>query len=300
MPPDPALASSGGLETLHGQPCIRLHSAQGDSALVALHGAQVLSWVAGGRERLYLSPRAVFDGRSAIRGGIPLCFPQFNQRGPLPKHGFARHLAWVAQAPGWDTAQDAATLCLRLASSLSTQALWMQDFEAQLTLALGDGWMRVHLDVGNTGPTPWEFTTALHTYLAVDAIERTRLEGLEGCARWDAVQDQQGIQSGAVTFADEYDSVFAAPAQPLHLCDGVHGLQISQNLHMGSTVVWNPGAHLGARLADLPADGYRFMLCVEAAQIDAPVRLVAGARWQGWQMLRVEEPRGMRAALAPG
>jgi len=300
MPPDPAIATSGGLETLHGQPCIRLHGAQGDSALVALQGAQVLSWVAGGRERLYLSPRAVFDGRSAIRGGIPLCFPQFNQRGPLPKHGFARNLAWVAQAPWWDTEQDAAMLRLRLASSQSTQAIWPQDFEAQLTLALGDGWMRVHLDVCNTGPTPWEFTTALHTYLSVDAIESTCLEGLEGCERWDALRDQHGIQSGAVTFADEYDSVFGAPVQPLHLRDGSSGLQISQSPDMGSTVVWNPGAHLCSRLADLPADGYRFMLCVEAAQIDAPVRLVAGARWQGWQMLRVEEPRGMRAALAPG
>jgi hypothetical protein len=51
------------VETYCGQPCIRLTTAQGDSALVALHGAQVLSWVAGGRERLYLSPQAVFDGQ---------------------------------------------------------------------------------------------------------------------------------------------------------------------------------------------------------------------------------------------
>ena len=79
---------------VQGQPCIRLDTDHGDSALVALHGAQVLSWTVAGRERLYLSPRALFDGRSAIRGGIPLCFPQFNQRGPLPKHGFARNLAW--------------------------------------------------------------------------------------------------------------------------------------------------------------------------------------------------------------
>ncbi|MFX6031775.1 hypothetical protein ABTE99_19565, partial [Acinetobacter baumannii] len=67
----------------------------GDVAIVALQGAQVLSWVmADGVERLYLSPRSVFDGHTAIRGGVPVCFPQFNQRGPLAKHGFARNLPW--------------------------------------------------------------------------------------------------------------------------------------------------------------------------------------------------------------
>jgi len=74
MRPDAALAA-GCLETAQEEPCIRLKGSDGDSALVALHGAQVLSWVAGERERLYLSPRAVFDGQSAIRGGIALCFP---------------------------------------------------------------------------------------------------------------------------------------------------------------------------------------------------------------------------------
>ena len=286
MRPDPAVAKNS-LETLQGQPCIRLSTAQGDTALVALHGAQVLSWVAGGRERLYLSPQAIFDGQSAIRGGIPLCFPQFNQRGPLPKHGFARNLAWAAQAPLSDTEQDATVLRLRLHSSPTTRAIWPHDFKAQLALTLGEGLLRVQLDVCNTSKTLWEFTTALHTYLAVDAVESTRLEGLEGCARWDAVRDQHGLQSGAVTIAGEYDRVFRVPVQPMRLHDGPHSLQISQSQSLGSTVVWNPGASLSSRLPDLPADGYRSMLCVEAAQIDELVPLAPAERWQGWQELRV-------------
>jgi glucose-6-phosphate 1-epimerase len=78
-----------------GQPALR--ATGGDAAVltVALHGAQVLSWTtADGVERLYLSPRAVFDGAAAIRGGVPICCPQFNQRGMLPKHGFMRNLPW--------------------------------------------------------------------------------------------------------------------------------------------------------------------------------------------------------------
>ena len=78
-----------------GQPGLRLRLPCGDTAWVALQGAQVLSWVASGRERLYLSPKTLLDGQSAIRGGVPVCFPQFNQRGPLPKHGFVRNLPWA-------------------------------------------------------------------------------------------------------------------------------------------------------------------------------------------------------------
>ena len=81
-------------EVFQGLPCQRLSLACGDSLLIAAQGAQVLSWVSRGRERLFLSPDNRWDGKTAIRGGVPVCFPQFNQRGSLPRHGFARNMAW--------------------------------------------------------------------------------------------------------------------------------------------------------------------------------------------------------------
>lgn len=288
MVPDLPVAA-GCLETVRGQPCIRLEIAQGDHVLVALHGAQVLSWVAGGRERLYLSPRAVFDGHTAIRGGVPLCFPQFNQRGPLPKHGFVRNLPWRQAATNAD-GDTSSSVCLELADSEATRAWWPGRFAAQLTVVLSAGGLRVQLVVRNTGDTndgPWDFTTALHTYLRADDVESTHLSGLDGCARWDAVADVRGVQQGPVTFDGEYDRVFSAPAGAMRLHDGTYDLQITQSTTLSNTVVWNPGAALCAQLADLPPDGYRSMLCVEAAQIDQPVTLAPGQQWQGWQELRV-------------
>ena len=90
----PAAAQAPGAcaDAWQGLPAIRLRLACGDAALVALQGAQLLSWQAGGEEQLFLSPLAAHDGHTPIRGGIPVCFPQFNQRGPLVKHAFARTL----------------------------------------------------------------------------------------------------------------------------------------------------------------------------------------------------------------
>lgn len=267
-----------------GQPARALQLPQGDRVVVALHGAHVLSWqAADGVERLYLSPQALFDGQSAIRGGVPVCWPQFNQRGPLLKHGFVRNLPWT---PVEATSPD--TLALTLSDSAATQAHWPERFEAELSAQLAPGQLRIRLSVRNTGDTPWPFTAALHSYLRVEDATTAQLEGLQGAARWDAVRDVRHPESAlALRFGEEFDSVYAAPGVPLRLVQGAATLQISQSPTCTETVVWNPGPVLSARLADMPDEGWRHMLCVEAACIDTPVLLAPGAQWQAWQHLRV-------------
>jgi glucose-6-phosphate 1-epimerase len=67
----------------HGQPVIKLQTPEGAVALISLFGAQLLSWTPGRRRRPpLLSPKAIFDGATAIRGGVPVCFPQFAGRRP--------------------------------------------------------------------------------------------------------------------------------------------------------------------------------------------------------------------------
>src|SRR5512139_4078798 len=82
-----------------GIEALRLNGPNGVSAVVAKHGAQLLSWVTSdGRERLFLSEQACYDGSVAIRGGVPVCFPQFASVGDLPKHGFVRTRPWSVSA----------------------------------------------------------------------------------------------------------------------------------------------------------------------------------------------------------
>lgn len=276
------------LETLvfRGQPAVRLTLPEGDACTVALHGAHLLSWTtADGVERFYLSPDALFDGHSAIRGGVPVCWPQFNNRGALPKHGFVRNVAWEVE-PG-DPARPS-ELTLTLADSEATRAIWPQSFRTQLRVTLAADTLRVALSVHNTGTEPWAFTGALHSYLRVDDIADVRLEGLQGAARWDAVRDERQVEAApALQFDTEFDSVYASPRHALRLVQPRGVLQIEQSASCTETVVWNPGAALSAKLADMPDDGYRHMLCVEAAHIDDAVLLAPGAQWQGWQHLTV-------------
>ena len=266
-----------------GQPALALTLPAGDRAVVALHGAHLLSWVtADGIERIYLSPDALFDGKSAIRGGVPVCWPQFNQRGPLPKHGFARNVPWQAE-PG-----DDGQLLFTLHDDEATRALRPHAFRLRLAVALAPRQLRVTLDVTNTDPAPMSFALALHSYLRVDDIAQVRLEGLRGANRWDSLRDDRHVEmADALRFDAEFDSVYAAPAEPLRLVQPSGTLQIAQSASCTETVVWNPAAALSARLADMPDDGYRHMLCVEAACIDENVLLAPGAQWQAWQQLTV-------------
>lgn len=267
--------------TFRDTPCIRLHS-DGASALVALHGAHVLSWIpTDGRERLFLSERAIFDGQAAIRGGIPLVFPQFAERGPLPKHGFARTTAWTFRGIDDDAA------LFDLADDGTCFAGWPHPFRARLRLQLTPTQLSVTLEIANTGDTPFAFTAALHTYLRVADIANVTLEGLQGCDYEDSANGGtlHREHNYEVTFDGEVDRIHGDVVAPLLLVDGNENLAIEQE-GFGDVVTWNPGEQLAARIGDLSPGYHRHFVCVEAAQIVQPVVLAPGETWTGMQRLR--------------
>ena len=266
--------------TFRDTPCIRLES-DGATALVSLHGAHVLSWIpADGRERLFLSERAVFDGRTAIRGGIPVIFPQFADRGLLPKHGFARTTSWTFAGIEGDAAVFA------LDGDGSRHPAWPHPFAARLRIALDATRLAVALEIENTGEHTFAFTAALHTYLRVDDIAQAAVEGLQGCdyedsANGGTLHRQHDYE---VTFDGETDRIYNDVVAPLTLIDGAHRLDIEHD-GFGDAVIWNPGAHLCARVGDLAVDDWQRFACVEAGQVLQPVVLGPGERWSGSQTL---------------
>ena len=265
----------------HGLPAVRWRAADGAAAIATLQGGHLASWtLAGGREMLFVSERSPFEPGRAIRGGVPVCFPQFADRGPLAQHGFARTLPWR-----FDGAQESAGACeatFVLEDAAATRAPWPHAFRLVLAMRIGGPSLRMTLEVANTGAEPFEFTAALHTYLRVQDVANARLEGLRGVRFLTRGAPARETEARDAIPGDEpIDRIYFSPPAALALREGTARWQLRQ-AGFGDTVVWNPGAAKAAAMADL-GEGWRHMLCVEAAAIEPAVALRAGERWRGTQ-----------------
>lgn len=275
------------IETIqfHGIEALRLNGPQGASAVISTLGGQVLSWqTPDGREHLYLSEQAVFDGSVPIRGGIPVCFPQFSGLGDLPKHGFLRTRQWSVNTER--CGDDFALVTLEITDDEATRALWPHTFSAEITLMLEADRIDVEFCVVNTGGEAFDFTGALHTYLRLVQVEDAALEGLHGYEYRDAVNGDRIIRDTGTELIVEgpLDRVYHDVKRPQMLQAGNLSLAI-QSQGFPDVVVWNPWVEGCAALKDMPADGWCRMLCVEAAIARQPVTLPAGEEWYGRQTL---------------
>ena len=130
------------------------------------------------RRRLSLpSPQAVFKPPKAIRGGIPICFPQFSDFGPLGQHGFARNATWEVRATDRDVSprpagpfelrflrtnnppssgaqvhsRETDKIILRLSDTPETLALWPHKFTVLYEVFADGKSLRTSMAVSNDG-----------------------------------------------------------------------------------------------------------------------------------------------------
>ncbi len=267
-----------------GQPAVALRAPDGAAAIVLLHGAQVVSWQpAGGGERLFLSERPRFGQGASVRGGMPVVFPQFNERGALPRHGFVRTRRW--QLMRSEASADDALAVLQLADSEETRALWPHPFALELTVCVHNDRLDVELAVNNTGDSVFDFMAALHTYLRVAEVEMARVTGLNGCRYEDFTTGTMHVdEADAVRVIEEIDRIYYGVPAPLVLSEAQRRLRI-EAANFPEVVVWNPWQEKAAAMADLPPGAFRRFLCVEAALIEKPVLLAPGEHWWGRQTL---------------
>mmetsp|Transcript_31526 Transcript_31526/g.74932 ORF Transcript_31526/g.74932 Transcript_31526/m.74932 type:complete len:320 (-) Transcript_31526:40-999(-) len=286
-----------------GMATVTLRGVNGASAEVAMHGAHVISFTPDDKSKpvIYTSPTAKFDSASAIRGGIPICFPQFGPRGALPAHGFSRKSDdWTLVSTDADLEEkngSPAKAEFRLADTEATRAsAWPHPFEALYQVSICDGALRTSFKVTNKGEEDFTFTCALHTYFACGSLNAAVI-GLKGSSYEDSLQGGKVlVEEGDVTFAGEVDRVYGPTPDEVKVSDpdNARSLVLTKDKTFPDMVVWNPWIEKAKEFGDLPDEAYADFVCAEVGAIREPVSLKAGETWEAAQSIRVEEQKRKR------
>lgn len=269
---------------------VLLQARDGARAELHTHGAHLCSWIpASGSEQLFLSKTSEFGAGKAIRGGVPIVFPQFSNHGPLPKHGFARNAEWRLVSSGV-LEQGAAQAVFELQENIARLLIWPHVFRAELVVTIAEETLQLDFSVVNNGDTEFSFTTALHTYFQVDDITQTLIHGLGGLDYRDTVGGSRDCRQEEpfLEITAETDRIYTNITSDIVIVQPHQQVQIRQS-GFNDAVVWNPGAEKNTQIGDLEPDGYQRMICVEAATIRQPISLAPGQLWSGTQLMTVHQ-----------
>ncbi|KAF4390904.1 hypothetical protein F8388_005717 [Cannabis sativa] len=276
---------------VNGLDKIILRESRGSSAEVYLYGAHVTSWKNDhGEELLFVSNKAIFKPPKAIRGGIPICFPQFANHGPLESHGFARNRFWDVDndPPPFPTpTHSKAYVDLILRPSEDDVKVWPHSYEFRLRVALGPGgdlMLTSRVRNTNSDGKPFSFSFAYHTYFSVSDISEVRVEGLETLDYFDNLKSRERFteQGDAITFESEVDKIYLSTPTKIAILDHEKKRTfVVRKDGLPDAVVWNPWDKKAKAMADFGDDEYKHMLCVEAAAIEKHITLKPGEEWKG-------------------
>ena len=262
---------------------LNLAGADGARLAAGTFGGQVLRWYPAGAEvdRLWLSPLAA-PSYGALRGGVPVIFPQFSGRGPLPRHGLVRSRGWRAlpavAGAGCEIPPGAAAVRFGIRDDETTRELWPHAFELRLTAWAAGSRLDLRLEAVNRGLDDFEFTAALHAYLRVSDVREVNVEGVGGhlCEDNARAAATSVLPEGPLPAAGPVDLAVREVDGPVVVRDPQLGDLTVLAEGFADRVVWNPGA--GHGLADVPEGGERGFVSVEPAAL-TPQHLAPQQTW---------------------
>lgn len=257
-----------------------LKHASGATAEIYLWGATLTSYkTPDGVERIFCSPGAIFDGKKAVRGGIPLVFPQFGQPDKaMPQHGVARISNWAVDKV--EDSAEASIAVFSLSDSPESREKWNHAFKLEYTVVLTEVSLKVTLKATNTGDSPFSFNFLLHTYLKIPDIASAAVCGLNGRTYVDKVAGgETKVESNReVIFPSFTDRIYAgdAPmAKDVTVKDaggrGLFGVvneaSVGGEQKAVDMVIWNP--YEEASPGDLPVPAFKEFVCVEPGLVNS-------------------------------
>jgi len=254
---------------------------------ISKYGATLTSWRVNDIELIFVSPKAKLDGTKAIRGGVPICFPSFGPWAAGPQHGFARTSIWeVTDTKDMSDQED-----MSVTLTLNETSAWDEKFELKYTVTLKESSLQLSLSVTNKNletKTPFQFTTALHTYFKVPDVEAVSISGLKGLEYQDKTLEGTPTMTEEreqVTLAGWTDRVYLGSGDQQVISGAQGGKIVFKKSNLSDTVVWNPWEKKAGEMGDLGSENWRGFVCVEAGQCVKPVTLGPGEAWEGGHTL---------------
>jgi len=262
-------------------------------ANISLYGAQITGFrPIGTLDVLWMSPLSKFEEGSAIRGGVPVCFPWFGPHkleGTMPQHGFARLMNWDVVETN-TTENGGSMLRLQLCSSDKTKEYWPHGFSAEMIFTIGKS-LTITLKVTNTSSEPLEYTSALHSYFSLSSIENIAIEGLENTRYQNQLDGGDYIQETPLLKISEAETRhYYNTENACFIYDPVFNRKIRiDKKGSKNTTVWNPWVETCEEMEDMPDDGYLTFVCLETVnKIDDVIQLAPGETHKTTAKISVE------------
>lgn len=250
-------------------------------------GAQVLTAEIGGHQLLYCSPLHDPNARRAARGGVPVLFPQFADRGPLKKHGWARDVEW--ELTDEHIGDDIHSVNLRLETNAETCPDWHYNARLDINVCASSDSLSLSLEVRNTGTNSFDWSGGLHPYWAVDDLLTCKVKGVKGTSTLDRFNPNKIIEEADLLRFNHgpYECLFESAAA-LELDTGNHIVELSF-IDFDGWMIWNPGASESRKLQDLPPDHWKRFICIEPLALNKSTRLRPGDSFKGGLIARVRK-----------
>ncbi|CAI0454916.1 unnamed protein product [Linum tenue] len=234
--------------------------------------------------------QAIWKPPKAIRGGLPVFFPQFGNLGTSERNGFARNRFWTIDSDPspLPPSNNHSSVDLLLKSTDEDLKIWPRSFELRLRVSLSAGKLTLIPRVRNTDTKPFSFTFALRNYLSVSDISEVRVEGLETLDYLDNLMRRERFteQADAITFDGEVDRIYLSSPPKIAIID--HEKKRTFVLRkdgMPDAGMWNPWDKRAKTVPDLGYEDYKTMLCVDSAVTETPIVLKPLEEWKGYQEL---------------
>ena len=232
-------------------------------AKIALQGAHIFEYISNGSELLWLSETSKFEEGSAIRGGIPICWPRFgNLDKSLPQHGFARTFLFELVEVK-EINESLTKVHLQLKSSAASKKIWEYDFTLDIVFHISKT-LSITMTTTNEDAKEFLLTQAFHTYFQVKNIENITIEGLEGVEFLDTLTNRKSVETQVLKISAETDRVYLGVTKDIYLREDDREVVIHAE-NSNSAIVWNPWVKKCSKMSAMQAEAYKEFVCIESA-----------------------------------